>query len=47
MSMNYSSDIGQSNACSFELIRSMEPLKHTKELVGVTHIESYPIIAYE
>lgn len=47
MPVNNPSDIGQSDAGSLELIRSMETLKDAEQLVGVTHIESYPIIAYE
>jgi hypothetical protein len=47
MSVNNPSDVGQSDACPFELIGSMESLKDAEELVRVTHIESYPIIAYE
>lgn len=47
MSVNNSSDIGQPDARPLEFICAMEPLKDSKELVCILHVESYSIVAHE
>src|SRR5207247_11147286 len=47
MAKDDSPHIGQTDAGALEISRSMETLKHAKELVGITHIEPDPIIAHE
>ena len=47
MAEDDSPHIGQTDARTLEISRSMETLKHAKELVGITHIEPDPIIAHE
>src|SRR6266496_2617352 len=47
MAKDDSPHIGQTDAGALEISRSMESLKHAKELVGITHIEPDPIIANE
>src|SRR5437667_5792942 len=47
MTKDNSPHIGQTNAGTLEISRSMESLKHAKQLVGITHIEPDAIIAHE
>ena len=45
--MDDSPDIRESHAGTLELSSAMEPLKNSKQLVAVTRIEAYPVVANE
>jgi hypothetical protein len=47
MPVNDAANISQADAGAVEFIGSMESLKDSKELVGISHIKSYPVIAYK
>src|SRR5882724_9116578 len=39
-------DDGKAHAGAAELVRTMQPLEHTEQFVGVFHIESHPVVPY-
>src|SRR5262249_46826509 len=45
--MHDATDVGQTNAGAFELLRGMQPLKHAKQFVPIAHVESDSIVANE
>src|SRR5712692_5196857 len=45
--MNDSLNGGQSHACSFEILATVQPLKDAKQFVSIFHIEAHAVVAYE
>jgi len=37
----------QADACAFEFLLPVEPLKHSEELIGVAHIEADSVVAHK
>src|SRR5260370_18378570 len=46
MPRNHSLDDREAHAGAAELVRSMQPLEHAEQLVGVFHIESHPVVTH-
>ena len=44
MAVNDAADVGEANAGAFELVFSMEALKDTEELVGISHVKSDSVV---
>ena len=47
MPLDNSLDIGQPDPVAFKLILRVQPLEHSKELVGLLHVESNAIVPHK
>src|SRR5215210_7275172 len=37
----------ETDSRAFELFRAMQPLENSEELVGIGHVEAYPVVTHE